>query len=368
MVENETKENERKEMERKQLEKVKNGTYNGTGKTNGSVTENDELAKAMETLNTSMLMGSTNGKPKVYEPTAREKDLLENLELSSIMIQSDPDDSNRYFKRTDPGDWYRVIMKGKESKDGKTKAKKAKKGSRKHSSQTDTSDTTEESGKRRRRKSKGDSHDEHNEPTHKRKHRKSKSASSSDTERTKSKSVDLSKAYEALLQSGNLNETSLSMTTGSKTLPAHHNESALRDSGRFKAADSNVSVSKPVVVNSKPPESGQPKSRVIMSQPTAVKPSGPVKHVNTVQQIAQQVKNPTPSVISSTPAKEADNTTLVQSSPARPRSNLFSGRSGSFNASTDKASKETPVKRPDSVPPLNLTDDLLDIEDDEASC
>ena len=40
-----------------------------------------------------------------------------NVDLANIVIENDPDDSNRYFKKTDMADWYRLIMKKKPPKD-----------------------------------------------------------------------------------------------------------------------------------------------------------------------------------------------------------------------------------------------------------
>ena len=40
-----------------------------------------------------------------------------NVDLANIVIENDPDDSNRYFKKTDMSDWYRLIMKKKPQKD-----------------------------------------------------------------------------------------------------------------------------------------------------------------------------------------------------------------------------------------------------------
>lgn len=363
-------EDETKEIDKKVVE-------NGASKANESVAQNDELAKAMETLDTSILMANTNGKPKVYEPTERERDLLENLELSSIVIEHDPDDPNRYFKKSDPGDWYRVIMKGKTAKGEKkkSKSKKSKESSRRHSSQTDTSDITGDAEKRRRRKSAHDLYDKNGTSRHKQKHRKSKSRDKNNPERSRSKSVDFSKAYEAIFETGKLNDASFSMTGASATLPINYRGSSLRDSGRFKQAETKavepkLIASKPIVVDSKPSEPDPPKPRVIMSQPSKVNTQA-IQEAHTVQEIAQQVNNPPPNVINSTPVRTREpvtvNTTQLQSSPARPRSNLFGSRGGSLKESLEqKASTETPVKRPDIVPPLNLTGtgDHVEIDED----
>lgn len=357
-----TVEDETKEIEKTVIE-------NGKGKANGNVTQNDELTKAMESLDTSMMMTTTNGKPKVYEPTERERDLLENLELSSIVIESDPNDPNRYFQKADPGDWYRVIMKQKAPKGDKSKRKKSKskESSQRHSSQTDTTNSSGTKEKRHRRKSKQDSSDDNGASVHKHKNRKSKSGDRNDPERTISRSVDLSKAYEAMLETGKLNDTSFS-AAAANSMPQNPHESPLRDSGMMRQMEPKVIVSKPVVVNSKPKEPDPPKTRIIMSQSSHVK-TPTMQQSHTVQEPAQSVINSAPTVINSQPVRtrEPVNTTEVQASPARPRSNLFGPRGGSLReSSAEKTSTETQVKRPDIVPPLNLTGsgDQVEIDDD----
>lgn len=352
-------------------------------KANEDVTENLDLTKTKEKFDPPVMSNGTQGKPKVYEPTERERDLLESLELSSIVIESDPNDSNRYFRKSDPGDWYRVIMKGKKPKGETSKPKKSKKGSRKNSSQTNSSETkSDKDNHHRKRKSEV--------KDTKSSDRKSKSHDANDLEESTIglKSAELSKAYQALLQSGDLENTP---STGSKSLPMHHTEN-YHTNGARKQSEPRVVVSKPLSktavldskhsgpepkvivskpvksteVESKPKEPDPPKTRVIMSQPSSVKTPASLESSNTVQEMAQQINNPTSTVINSTPVRSREiTTTQVQSSPARPRSNLFGPRGEGWKRSGGKPSPE-PVKRPDIVPPLNLTGtgDQVEIDED----
>ena len=125
--------------------------------------------------------GGTLGKTREYEPTQRERELLENLELSSIVLESDPDDPNRYFKKSDPGDWYRVIMKKKQPKgldtltntdsslNGTASSKKSIKHRKRHKDSTEG-----KSEEIKRRKSKDRLDDVYNEMTSSFKDSKSK--------------------------------------------------------------------------------------------------------------------------------------------------------------------------------------------------
>ncbi|WAR08210.1 hypothetical protein MAR_018168, partial [Mya arenaria] len=105
--------------------------------------------------NDSLLNTTQNGKPKAYEPNDRERDLMASLELSTINFESDPSDTNRYFKKEDPGDWYRVVMKGKKPKSSKS-ARKYKSNDKDHGKgkHRHRSRTKESSGHRSKRRSK----------------------------------------------------------------------------------------------------------------------------------------------------------------------------------------------------------------------
>lgn len=65
---------------------------------------------------------SSNAQNGLHNTVKFEKMKTEDddIELGNIVIESDPDDSNRYFKKADLGDWYRLVMKGKRPKDTET--------------------------------------------------------------------------------------------------------------------------------------------------------------------------------------------------------------------------------------------------------
>lgn len=352
-------------IEKETYKEIKKDTETEKEHPNGRVKENHELSMAMKSLDSSLMGNGSGGKPKVYEPTEREKDILESLELSSIVIESDPNDPNRYFKKADPGDWYRIIMKGKKPKDQKSKSGQSK-GSHRKSSQTDSSEGDADKTKRHRKKRESNGNEMNTKSRRSSKHRKRNSGYYSDPEQmvTLTQTSKLSKAYEALLQSGDFDNSPRANTFGSQTLPANYKMDNVTVD-QTKQPESNVIVSKPLVIESKPKVVEPPRTRVIMSQSTS---SAKQSTSNTMQDIAQQNNTPSVAIINSTPVQTKQTvTTQVQSSPARPRSNLFGSRSGSLKASEQQSDKDAnAVKRPEIVPPLNLTGtgDQVEIDED----
>ena len=82
----------------------KNGHAHSTG--------SDKLNSA---ANNSVANGQVSKSNHWYEKLHIEDNA--NVDLANIVIENDPDDSNRYFKKTDMSDWYRLIMKKKPPKD-----------------------------------------------------------------------------------------------------------------------------------------------------------------------------------------------------------------------------------------------------------
>jgi hypothetical protein len=327
---------------------------NGTMKSNFmDETKEDKLLREQfnSTLNASIV--SDTSKPKNYEPSEREKDLLNHLELSSIVIESDPNDSNRYFKKDDPGDWYRVIMKGKKPRDPNTKEKKEKQSRKKKSKSSESEDN---SGERRHRR---------------KKHRDNKQRSQSDVgleTSIKRRSRNRHSSSDSFDNTLNLDDTKLKATSSSQSRqpriveskPANKSSSVHNDRPVTKQPQQVFSA--PVAEHKHEPV----KARVIVSKPS----SDIVPKENTAKGSVMQINSKTGNQqsdnqtqrkvsISSSSSESFSHTNPQRNTPLRSsqtRNNLFGSSGKKLNSTKEnEGNTNAEVKRPDIVPPLNLT-------------
>lgn len=311
-----------------------------------------------EQLNTT-LDGSTltgTGKPMAYEPSEREKDLLDHLELSAIVIENDPNDPNRYFRKSDPGDWYRVIMKGKKPRDSKESRDKIEGKSKKKSKSSGSENEACES-KHRRKKHR------------KRKHRQHSELGLSDSKRKAESRHSSSDSFDKTL-SDNDNEIrtskAASQTRYISSEPSHQQMSASTNSNKHHRP--RQVVNKPANAQETKPE--HVKTRVIVSKPSGVnmptqitnnssddvvmktrsKQSGQLgedKHLNKDSSTSSASNGSELSTVS-------DRNTPLRSSQTR--NSLFGSKKIVQNNKEVEADNKPVVKRPDIVPPLNLTE------------
>ncbi|XP_052810121.1 mucin-4-like [Mya arenaria] len=326
-----------------------------------------------ERRNDSLLNTTQNGKPKAYEPNDRERDLMASLELSTINFESDPSDTNRYFKKEDPGDWYRVVMKGKKPKSSKS-ARKYKSNDKDHGKgkHRHRSRTKESSGHRskRRSKSRSDSDGDYlaSDSSNAKKSKSSTATSDSLKDSYSSKFGGTQSNEDRTESQAENRKDSKSMSSNprliqSQPVPVIHSKPVSEP--KFVQSQSanktrTLPQQRPTTLESKPKEPEPPKARVILSSsgptnvPTAV-PGG-----NSIREMTEDVNNiPT---ITATKQPRTDITSSVSSSskpsPVPQRSNLFNNNGSSAPAIS--------ASRPDIVPPLNLTGtgDQLVIDDD----
>lgn len=312
-----------------------------------------------EQLNTT-LDGNTStstGKPMTYEPSEREKDLLDHLELSAIVIESDPNDPNRYFKKSDPGDWYRVIMKGKKPRDSKESHDKTKRKRRKKSKSSGSENEAGESSRRRKK---------HRE----RKHRQHSELGLSDSEKRKAKNRHSSSdSYDKTLSdNGNEIRTSkaASQTRSVLSEPSHQQMSTSNNSNKHHQP--RQVVSKPAYEQET--KSEHVKTRVIVSKPSGVNmpmqitnnSSGDdVMKTKSIQrdQLEEDKHLKKESITSTTSSGSESRTVLDTNTPLRSsqtRNSLFGSKKIVQNNKEIEADNKSVVKRPDIVPPLNLTE------------
>lgn len=255
-------------------------------------------------------------KPQPYEPSDRERDLLQSLELSTIVIEQDPDDTNRYFKKKDPGDWYRVIIKGKTPRDPNS-----------------TLNTTKKSGRKRgKRKSRGDSHSNtssSDDTKYRKKSRRSRRHSDLDqtdqsdhkkNRKTKSEENRRHSSIGQLQNSANIHDTVQSMTRSINQTPTkdNHTQEAVHE-----PVQARVIVSKPV--NN-------------VSVPVAIKENNSHAVLMNSSEQTEKVNN------GDTRNQSVEQNTMFAS--GRSRNSVF--------GSSFKLKNEEATKRPDIVPPLDL--------------
>ena len=227
----------------------------------------------------------------------------EDIELGNIVIESDPDDSNRYFKKADLGDWYRLVMKGKRPKDTETlldKNETGDKGSKhgkdkhkherekhrgdidKHKTHSSQEEKSDEYGRREHRRKSRDKYDtkDRSKSPHKR-HRKSseRELSSSLPKPSSSKGagkdrlaaslpLDMSSSkIQNLSKSGHTSPIKMAQPPQSKLIlsaPVMKDTVASQDKSEVKE-DQSKTDTKDAAVS----QAAVPKTRLIMSQPKA---------------------------------------------------------------------------------------------------
>ena len=355
----------------------------------------DQNESSYQTMNSTL-----NGKPKTYEPNEREKDLLASLEMSTITIETDPEDPNRYFKKMDTGDWYRVIMKGKkprkDKKADKYKESDVDEGNNRHShksrksrdkrSKSDFGDTLNDTSKSR--KSRSGKSRSLNRSLDRTDDKHSRSASKGNSSAKKNRSRRRRSKDDYLSDESDFNDTANSRLI--KSQPLHQaktvqskpaSDSRLiqsqpiqpvkpptviqsRPTSGIQTNPTSVTQSKPTqVVQAKPKEPDPPKARIIMSNPSPVlQPAR--SHSDSVKDLANDINNVAGNKVTNyrqtANGSAASMPAKTQPSPTPQRSSLFGGKSG--GEQTTHA-----TSRPEIVPPLNLkgAGDQVELEEIE---
>ena len=98
---------------KEQTSKFQNVTFNEAEKTKGNQSDKAYASPLPKAENGKNPQNGIQSKARYEEVNIKD----DNIELANIVIESDPDDVNRYFKKADLGDWYRVVMKRRPPKD-----------------------------------------------------------------------------------------------------------------------------------------------------------------------------------------------------------------------------------------------------------
>lgn len=326
--------------------------------------------------------------PKPYEPNEWEKGILDHLELSTIVIENDPCDPNRYFKKTDPVDWYRVIMKGKKPCDSNSlinTTDETRRHSRKTKCRNSSIENETETKKRRKKRRQNRSQSDLGFGGSSMKSEIFKQAKKTKDRHLSSDSYDkaASECEHTINASRNTSQPRL-VTRKPTTTQNTKRSSALSTSQPLQASNKPMKVQEPMcneyqktdepkymASNSEHvPESYPehvPTRKITSKSSTAnipsTEPRNKPKGIN--RQISCQSENESYfnreiSTSSSSNSSFSDKI-LERNTPLRysqPRSNLFntSSKLNSQHMSTDKAGEgKLAVKRPAIVPPLNLT-------------
>ena len=98
---------------KEQTSKFQNVTFNEAEKTKHNQSDKAHASQLLKAENGKNPQNGIQSKARYEEVNFKD----DNIELTNIVIESDPDDVNRYFKKADLGDWYRVVMKRRPPKD-----------------------------------------------------------------------------------------------------------------------------------------------------------------------------------------------------------------------------------------------------------
>lgn len=269
-----------------------------------------------------------------------------NIELASIVIESDPDDSNRYFRKSDMGDWYRIVMKKKRPKDTEKLINKM--------------DIKGKSGKHGR-----DQSHHHSDKDQKSRHRPSFHQDGKESRDKHLYSKDRSHSPDKTRHRGSEQELS-------STLPKARDAKTVDNERLTASLPMNASVTKnqPVKqsVNTSPvKQSATPSAKVIMSNPISPSKSKSASIENSKTMGAKgkstlneadfsQAPAPRPRIIMSQP-KTSNNAPKVFQSDNRTLDAVrrTSMQESSVDTKDDKSvARSQSQKRPESVPRLNL--------------
>ena len=228
-----------------------------------------------------------------------------DIALANIVIESDPDDSNRYFRKTDMGDWYRLIMKKKRPKDTEKLLDKT------------TNDKGDKDTKHKRNRESAGDNDGH-------KHR-SRSRDKGDHRKHSSHSTDKRQHR----SSGHELSSTLPKSTDAKATSKERLSASLPMQSSSTKGQS--------VNNSSVKQSAAPPSRVIMSRPLSVSNSRSASLEN-------------PKTVGTKESQVTKETSLSQVPAVRPRVIMSQPKPDTET----KDPKLPSQKRPENVPRLNL--------------
>ena len=300
---------------------------------NGGVVKTDVPADKQSNYDPSKVEGSKNlpngTQMKIwYEELKIEDDT--NIELANIVIESDPDDANRYFKKADLGDWYRVVMKRRRPKDTEKLL--------------DTNVTSEKIRKHDKEKHK------HERGNDKHRHRSSSGQGSNSSDTDERKGRNSRHKYEPTKHRSKNSDHRRHRSSErelSSTLPK---SSKTKDSDKFSASlplDSSVKRNNDGV--DVPVKSMTPQAKVIMSKPvTKDIPHSAIKQVPEVKEGVTKFDTKETN-LSQAPAPQSR---VIMSQPKTASEDV---KKVPMQVNSDKVITNIPSqKRPESVPRLNL--------------